>query len=485
MAPEKKVGEEGARAARNRMREEFLFGEAGLADQYHESRGELYFLLDDGWDVPFDVHPDRQITSFGSLILSEERFPSFYGSPAEKLKKLNRAFQERGWKGAALWVAAHGAGEDPEKGLMSRKDAERYWGERMRWCSEAGIEYWKIDWGFHQFEPAWKEMITSLRDRLAPSLHIEHSFPAASPLNHVTMQAGIQVSDGRFAGWEDYPARWGEALRCSEIFRTYDVLQKFAPVSTLDRIVTLMLENAQADTILNCEDEPYLGAVLGCSLGIMRSGLCEEIPGFCFDPRKTGRRLDEVTRTVNWQKLAPPFPIRQGRVKTGAELIRETGQLREGEFWEEEYLNRDIFQQCHGVVARNRELPEILYKEEERPVVAVAEHPNGAVSALTLARYDGDGVWRTPGAEIVLGGIRKGVPAGIFGFWSRVTLRAAEGEECEKVLAADLKDLIRKDITDACRIQGNRIEIEGDVLEKIAENRQGDLSEPGIVLYLE
>lgn len=484
MAPEEKVGEEGARAARNRMREEFLFGEGGLADQYPEIRKELYFLLDDGWDVPFDVHPDRQITRFGSLILAEDRFPSFSGSPAERLKKLNRALQERGWKGAALWVAAHGVGEDPEKGVMSRKEAERYWGERMRWCCEAGIEYWKIDWGFHQFDPAWKEMITSLRDRLAPSLHVEHSFPAACPLNHVTLQAGVQVSDGRFAGWEDYPARWGEALRCSEIFRTYDVLQKFAPVSTLDRMVTLMTENEQADTILNCEDEPYLGAVLGCSLGIMRSGLCEEIPGFCFDPRQTRRRLDEVTRAVNWQKLAPPFSIREGALKTGGELIRETGRLHRGEFWEAEYLEREIFQQCHGIVVRNRELPEILYEETVHPIVAAAEHPNGAVSVLTLARQDGAGGWRTPGAGIVLKGIRRKTPVGVFGHWSRVILTVAEGEKPLRVLAADLRDGNRRDITAGCRIVGNQIEIGREVFEKIGENREGDLSEPGIVLFL-
>lgn len=246
-----------------------------------------------------------------------------------------------------------------------------------------------------------------------------------------------------------------------------------------------MQENVRADAILNCEDEVYLGAVLGCSLGIMRSGLCEEIPGFCFDPRQTSRKLDEVIRAVNWQKLAPPFPVREGSVKTGAELIRETGQLHEGEFWEKEYLDRDIFQQCPGTVARNRELPEVVYEGKERPVIVTSEHPDGAVSALTLARYDGEGGWKTPGAGIVLEGIRKGVPVGIFGYWRQVTLTAAEGEKIGRVLAADLKDLIRKDITDVCRIYGNRIEIEGRVLERTAENRPGDLSEPGIVLYLE
>ena len=112
-SPDVFLGAEGARLARDYLCEKTIFQKGGLADQYPEVRSELYFLLDDGWDVPYGVHPDKNITAFGSLKLAEDRFPSFTGTPAERLKKINQAFKERGWKGIGLWVAAHAVGESP------------------------------------------------------------------------------------------------------------------------------------------------------------------------------------------------------------------------------------------------------------------------------------------------------------------------------------------------------------------------------------
>ncbi len=482
--PETVTGAEGAKAARDRLNEAFVFGEGGLAEQYEEIRGDLYFLLDDGWDVPCHVHPDTQIVRFGSMLLSQERFPSFTGTAEQRLAKLNQALKDRGWKGAALWVAAHGAGEHPDTGLFSEEESLRYWGERMRWCREAGIEYWKVDWGFHQFEAKWRGMLTELRERLYPALHIEHSYPAASPLNNAVLEKGSQVSDGRFAGWGEYPAKWGEVLRKSEIFRTYDVLQKFAPVSTLDRIEVLLRENPDSNAVLNCEDEVYTGAVLGCSLGIMRSGLCREILGFDFDPRRLSKRLDEVMRAVNWQKLAPAFPIREGGVGSSEDFVTETGILHEGEFWEEEYLERRICQTCHSVVVRNMKLPKVTYYEEKKPVVAAARHPGGAVSVLALPRLEEGGNWRTPEVGIVLNEIPRDVPVGVFGHWERIVLGGLAEAGNLRVFAADLKDMVQEDVTDGCLVCGDQIQVGKEVLERVSRNRKGDLSEPGTVLFL-
>lgn len=69
------LGSEGAKKARDAMNEEFIFGQGGLADQYGPIRDCLYFVLDDGWDVPYGVHPDSQIEAFGSLEMSGDRFP--------------------------------------------------------------------------------------------------------------------------------------------------------------------------------------------------------------------------------------------------------------------------------------------------------------------------------------------------------------------------------------------------------------------------
>ena len=47
------------------------------------------FVLDDGWDVAYGVHPATQREQFGSLEVAEDRFPSCTGNPAERLKSLN------------------------------------------------------------------------------------------------------------------------------------------------------------------------------------------------------------------------------------------------------------------------------------------------------------------------------------------------------------------------------------------------------------
>ena len=478
------LGAEGAKRARNYLNEEHIFQSGGLADQYEGIRGDLYFLMDDGWDVPYDVHPDTQITSFGSLMLSEERFPSFQGTPEQRLRKLNEAFQKKGWKGIGLWVAAHALGESPETGYLSKEESVQYWGERMRWCREAGVEYWKVDWGFHQFDPVWREMLNDLRDRIMPSLQIEHCHPAAAPVNHVVFRGGRQISDGRFQSWEDYPERWSKILENSEIFRSYDVLAQFSQVSTVDRLAALMERNPQAGAVINCEDEVYLGAVLGCSLGIMRSNLCKEIPVFRFDPQQNSRKIDEVLRAVNWQKLAPAFPIREGRLTSSRETVRETYVFHEGETWMEEYIGREIFQECPQVVARNMELPQITYLEMEKPVIAACRHPNGAVSAVAMPRSDGKGGYRTPKAGIMLSGIRTGTPIGIFGKWDSVSLKGQEDFREKRLFVRDLKEKQEREITRYIVRQEHRMDIPMNAAWNMGEDCGADLSAPGLAFVI-
>lgn len=489
-SPDVFLGAEGAKKARNYLNEEHIFQKGGLADQYPEVRGDLYFVLDDGWDVPYDVHPDTQVTAFGSLILNEDRFPSYEGTPAERLRKINQALKERGWKGVGLWVAAQAVGESAETGYLSREESVRYWSQRILWCREAEVEYWKVDWGCRQFEPEWRQLLNTLRDELMPSLHIEHCHPAAAPVNHVEFQEGRQISDGRFKSWGQWPKKWSQILKDAEIFRSYDVLTQFSQVSTVDRLAVLMQENSQAETIINCEDEVYLGAVLGCSLGIMRSSLCQEIPVFCFDPQNNSHKTDEVIRAVNWQKLAPAFPIREGKVVFSDEMIRESYRFHSGETWMEDYIGKEIFQSCPSIVVRNMDLPKVVYLEEEKPVIAAARHPGGGVSAVSLPRRMKAGdqnqraEYKTPLAEIVLADIGWDQPVGVFGRWGKVILMGKEDFSRARIFAGDLKSADRMDVTDCCHIFNDRIEVEGSLLSEICVNAKGDVSEPGAVFYI-
>lgn len=483
-SPEVFLGAEGAKKARDYLNEEHIFQNGGLADQYEEVRGDLYFLMDDGWDVPYNVHPDTQITSFGSLIASEERFPSFTGTPEQRLGKLNEAFQKKGWKGIGLWVAAHALGENPETGYLTQEESVRYWSERIRWCKEAGVEYWKVDWGFHQYEPEWRMMLNDLRDQIMPSLQIEHCHPAAAPVNHVVFREGKQISDGRFQNWKDYPERWSKILENADIFRSYDVLAQFSQVSTVDRLAALMERNPEAKTVINCEDEVYLGAALGCSLGIMRSKLCKEIPVFHFDPQQNSQKTDEVVRAINWQKIAPAFPIRAGRLTSSRETVREAHVFQDGETWMKDYIGRGIFQECPCVVARNMELPQITYLEKDKPIVAACRHPNGAVSAVAMPRSDGKGGYRTPKAGIVLSGIRSGIPIGIFGYWESVSLTGQENYSGKRLFVRDLKKEEEVEITEHTVRMEYRMDIPVDVVRRIGENDGADISDPGLVFII-
>ena len=101
------LGETGARFARAEMNEKNL---NRWLRQFPRIRGDLYLLFDDGWDVPYGVHPDKSRDRFGTLEPDEERFPSFRGTPPERLQKLNEFVRQAGWRGLGLWVPAQAAG---------------------------------------------------------------------------------------------------------------------------------------------------------------------------------------------------------------------------------------------------------------------------------------------------------------------------------------------------------------------------------------
>ena len=90
---------------------------------------------------------------------------------------------------------------------------------------------------------------------------------------------------GRFAPWDDgrVLAETLEVLRFSSVLRTYNVIHQFAGPSTLDRVAQLVASKpAQAPGdggLLLCEDQVYLGAGLGCAMGIMRTSLWKTYPG--------------------------------------------------------------------------------------------------------------------------------------------------------------------------------------------------------------
>ena len=63
------------RMQRDILCDEFLFGKWGLLPDYmQEVRKDMYVLLDDGWDIPYN----GSYSTFGSLVLNEENLANCF-----------------------------------------------------------------------------------------------------------------------------------------------------------------------------------------------------------------------------------------------------------------------------------------------------------------------------------------------------------------------------------------------------------------------
>ena len=384
-----KEGAAGAKGARMMLNEELIFGTGGYAHQYDKVRGDLYLMLDDGWDVDYGINPDTQMFRFGSLELSEERFPSTKGlSPAERMKVINHRVKALGWKGIGIWIAAQRSAEDYDS-PFSEKDLP-YWKERILWCREAGVEYWKVDWGTQAANSDFRRALTDLGHTLYPDLIIEHAV-CMGPLN------GFNHPDpakrGRYAGEEWCVALAKEVSSYSDVFRSYDVLNATAIPTTLDRLATLL---PMAKGYVNGEDECYINAALGCPCGVMRSACC--LDRVLDDGDTRGQRLDEVTAALRWQHIAPPFIGTE--ISCSEEVLMDRRFFDFGSTWCGSVFGQTVEQGAPAVIARNLSAQSIRVTGDVKPYVVASLHPNGAYSVGILPRII-DGVCGYPEATVV------------------------------------------------------------------------------------
>ena len=115
------------------LNEKVLFESPGWAvNLFDRIRGDVYFMMDQGWDVPFNTDDTAEVWKYGSLELPAERFPSIIGNPAERLQKLNERIQTCGWRGLGIWVASQMPGDSGNVPFVSAA-VDKYWRERARW----------------------------------------------------------------------------------------------------------------------------------------------------------------------------------------------------------------------------------------------------------------------------------------------------------------------------------------------------------------
>jgi hypothetical protein len=447
-------GESGSKLAHEAMTEEVLFGKGGWVDSFFPKiRKDLFLLLDDGW----------QVGGTATFELDTVKFPGFDGSFENRLRKLNHAIEGAGWRSTALWCRNTPGG-----------DADRHLENR---CGSAAIKYWKIDIGDPTFN------LVRLRDETHIPLTLEHVH-GELPVN------GDWKRDGRF-GPQLRGSKRNEILRHTDVYRTYDVTSILSLPTTLDRVAE-MLKGAEAESevhgLLNVEDEVYVAAALGCTMGIMRHPLTGLRPGddvdlFFNGPRQTKRRMDEVVRAVRWQRIAPAYPCGAGYVSFGTETLTDSWVFVEGETWQHELLGHTVRQGAPDRLARNIDLPEVS-ASGEKPFVFAARFPNGAVAIGAHERTQPNRAWFMPKCEVVLNVGDAPGPYGVFGEFEHLTLVFSESLRQKRFVAQDLAGDHPLEITHLLEIHDNKVNFPGTVLRHIglSDKTAGDLSSPGTVV---
>lgn len=428
---------------------------------FPEIRDELFFVMDDGWDVPYSADVpggELKVEHYKALEPHPSRFPSLSGTPSEKLRQLNERVKAEGWHGLGLWVATNAY----KNGCLASyhapdKEIEDWWIERIINSREAGINYWKADWGNECGKMTFRRMMTEIGHKHHPDLIIEHG------RGHAPYNGNARLGDCRTIWDEDFFSMMTGFSLFSDALRTYDVAA-LENVTTIDRIETYA---RTARGVLNCEHLVYIGAVLGCSLGLM------------YSPINSKAGLEPVA-AIRWHRAAPPFS--GGEVYASEKLLTERHYI-DRPTWYYADGPRDLYQQAAAVVSRRTALPTVLNGDDEWiQFVAASMNPSGAYSVGTYKRQSDD-------AELVMPDVvcRPEEPAekiGMFGnFSSAVFDFSHTGKKVSHVAAQGLIRGDAADITEKAVQPDGTIRINREIIEKVFYSK--DESEPAIMLAVE
>lgn len=445
---------------RAEMVEENFFGDGpyqGWASLYPAIREDLFLVLDDSWDLPRDRNEREGNPYYGTTRLDTTRFPSFKGEPARRLKALSDRITGMGWKGLGGWICAEKARTD-----LSVPDSI-YWPQRLKEAQEGGVRYWKVDWGEMQGSGDWRKQLTEWGREYAPGLVIEH---AMNP----------------------------EFISFSDTYRTYDVENITAQTVTIDRVARYLryAPEAPAQGIINCEDEPYIAAGLGCAIGIMRHPFVGALPsgradiGFPETGRNLKCRLDEVARGVRWHRIALPFGSDGVSYSVDPVILEDGWIYAYDESWIWHEVGDTVRVSAPARVSRNMPLPVVGSEDPARPFVLATRYPNDAVAVATVGR--------SLGREYVLLEVPVTIevasldaPVGVFGRYESLTLHYPAPLGKVRVWAQDLLSREAVDITARVHAEGSRLVVPGPVIAEIGLSAAtlGDVSDPGLVLKIE
>lgn len=449
-------GPEGAALARNMLNEHVVFAPKGWSKTFHTRvRSELFLLLDDGWEEG----------DTASFRLDRTKFSSFNGVAQQRLRALNDSARTDGWRALALWCR-NTPGDDGDEQCVS-------------WSKFAGIPYLKIDGGDQSGSMA------RARSRQGASMTLEH-------IHRDGCLNGDWKGDGRF-GSQPWESQRQQILCKTDVYRTYDTTCVLGIPTTLDRAAELLSGAAghtEARALLNVEDEVYIAAVLGCSMGVLRHPLRGLRPGndpdvFLPTPRQIKRRMDEVVRAVRWQRIAPPYAAGTGTVALDAQSLTDEWVFQHGETFASDIIGIRVRQGAPARIARNIALPTVSCKGDP-PYMASARFPSGAAAIGAFERVSVDKRAFQPRAHVHWSVGDAPGPFGIFGQFGSLTLAFDRQIRLGRILAQDLAGDTSLDITDDIRINRSEIVLPGHLIDRVGRSSAspGDLSMPGLVLTI-
>lgn len=449
-------GSEGTMLARALLNEQVVLGPRGWSKTLHARvRGELFLLLDDGWEEG----------GTASFELDRVKFSSFSGSAQERLHALNSEVQADGWRALALWCRNPPGNTGDE--------------QCVGWSKFAGIPYLKIDGGDQSGSMA------RARGRQRASMTFEH-------IHRDGCLNGDWRADGRF-GVQPWGSPRLQVLRNTDVYRTYDTTCLLGVPTTLDRVAELLNGAAghkEIRALLNVEDEAYIAAVLGCSMGLLRHPLQGLRPGddpdvFLPPPRQIKRRMDEVVRAIRWQRIAPPYAAGMGTVLVDTHSLTDEWIFRHGETFASDIVGARVRQGAPARIARNTDLPAVS-SEGALPYVASARFPTGAAAIGAFERVSAEKQVFQPKAQVRWHVGDAPGPFGIFGRFDSLTLVLNRSFRPGRIIAQDLAANSSIDITDSVRVRGSEIVLPGALIDRIgrASGSPGDSSMPGLVLAI-
>lgn len=453
---------EGASAQRDALTDAMLFD----SDAYHPlnpaCRSGLLLVIDDGWDVPLGTANVQGAPNiFGRCDPDTKKFPNYGETPAQRLKTLNQKVLAKGYCGLGLWISPQISGENADA-PETLEQARAYWTERAQWCAEAGIRYWKIDWGIHGHSVPYRTMLTEVLRQYAPDVIVEHavSLPPFTELGNPPWRKQQTAA----------------MLPISDVVRLYDVADPFVSSSMLmraDEALSAAADcTAQYDVagILNGEDCASICAALGLAIGIMME-----------DANNTGSEA-----CLRWHRIAPPFSIWNSEYRKSSEILTDAFYFEEDAASWIPTKGKTLHESAPAVMARNCDLP-VVETDGIKPFICASRHPKtGAYCIAAVKRTVNQQKNQLAPANVTFRVSSCDSLCGIFGCYQNLTLEYDESLVGRHVFAQDLMEDEAHEITELCQIVENRLIIPGEVLT--ASGRRGrkpeDRCDPSCIIAI-